>query len=293
MASYSQNSSLSWALFKETIDNGLIKAAQPKIIYPKFAKTYPVTGPVVRIDDTQDSWINPGLIGEAAEENGAALNFNSSNISMKEIGVAPRLPMNWIEDSRIDLIDQHVEAIGLGMARYLNSDMLTGLNTWVVGGTYNGNTFNAVSNHDVSANAVWSSSSSDIIADIAAGLAALGADNVGDGLKYLVVHPTPFQYVMTDPNFLKYINYGNSDLVQKGIYPTPFGITFLVTNQAATDYALLVNVDMAAIKYYERKKLTTVLEKHERISMIDIIIKMRYAFHCGRPKAIYRINTIA
>jgi len=293
MTSYAQNSSLSWALFTEQVENGLIKALQPKIIYTKFAKSYPTTGPVVRYDDTNESWMSPGLVGESGEYPGGALTFNSTNISMKDIGIAPRLPMNWIKDSRVDLIDEHVQEIGFGMARHLNSDMLTGINTWVSGGTYNGNTYSAVANHVQSATAVWSDAGSDIIADIAKGLAVLGADDAADGLKYLVVHPTPFQYVMTDPNFLKYINYGNSDLVQKGIYPTPFGITFLVTSQAATTYALMVNTDLANIKFYEREALTTELERHARTNHVDIVISMRYAFACGRPKAIYKINTIA
>jgi len=293
MTTYAQNSSLSWATFKEQVDDSLIKALQPKIIYNLFAKSYPATSAVIRYDDSQESWINPGLVGESGEYPGGALNFNSTYISMKDIGVAPRLPMNWVRDSRFDLINEHVEEIGFGVARYLNSDMLTALNAWVVGGAYNGNTYSSVTNHTTTANAVWSSTSADIIADIAEALAVLGADDAADGKKYLVVHPTPFQYVMTDPNFLKYINYGNADLVEKGIYPTPFGITFLVTSQAASTYALMVNTDLAAIKYYEREPLSTQLEYHARTNHVDIVVRMRYAFACGRPKGILKINTIA
>jgi len=293
MATYSMSSAQTWATFKEQVDDTLIKALQPKIIYNLLGKTYPATQGVMAFDDTQESWISPDEVGESGEYPGAVMRFHRNYISMKDIGVAPRIPMNWIKDSRFDLVNEHVEEIGFGIARYLNSDMLTALNTWVAGGTYNGTTFSAVSGHVITATATWASSSADIIADIANAIAVLGADNAADGKKYLIIHPTPFQYVMTDPNFLKYINYGNADLIQRGIYPTPFGVTFLVTSQAATTYALMVNVDMSAIKYYEREPLTTTLEYHARTNHLDLVVRMRYAFACGRPKGIVKINTIA
>jgi hypothetical protein len=96
-----------------------------------------------------------------------------------------------------------------------------------------------------------------------------------------------------DPNLLKYINYGDASLIQKGIYPTPFGVDLLVTSQAALDYALIVNVDLASVKYYEREPLTTEMEKSARSKNLDIVAYIRYSFAVGRPKGISKITGIA
>ena len=293
MASVASSSAQTWAMFKEQVDDTLIKALQPRIIYNLIAKVYPATQGVVAWDKTNDSWLNPTEIAESGEYPNAVMNFARTYISMKDIGLAPRLPINWIKDARFDLITEYIEEIGFGIARYLNADLLSAMNIWVGGGTYNGDTFSAVSNHVTEAAAVWSDNSADIVDDIMAADAALAADDAGDGMKYLVLHPTPMRYLLTDPQFLKFSNYGNNDLITKGIFPTPYGITILRTSQAATTYALLVNVDMSAIKYYEREPLSTEVEKSARSQHIDIVARMRYAFACGRPKGLVKINTIA
>ena len=82
-------------------------------------------------------------------------------------------------------------------------------------------------------------------------------------------------------------------MIQKGIYPTPFGVDILVTSQAATTYGLIVNVDLANIRYYEREPLTVEVEKAARSKHLDIVAYIRYAIACGRPKGIVKINTIA
>ncbi len=45
-AGIAASSANSWALFKEQVDDTIIKALQPKIIYPLLAKAYPANGPV-------------------------------------------------------------------------------------------------------------------------------------------------------------------------------------------------------------------------------------------------------
>lgn len=281
----------SWALFKEQVDDTIIKALQPKIIYPLLAKVYPANGPVVDYNTT-DSWLNPEQESEGGEYPNQIMDFTRNFATIKDIGIAPRIPINWIKDARWDLVNDHVEAIGFGIARYINKDFLTALNVFVAGGTYAGQTYSAPTGHVTTAAAVWSSASADIIADISAALAVLEADDAGDGRKFLVLHPTPFKYLRVDPNLLKYINYGNADLIQKGIYPTPFGVDILVTSQAATTYGLLVNVDLAAIRYYEREPLTVEIEKAARSKHLDVVAYIRYAIACARPKGIVKINTI-
>jgi len=170
---------------------------------------------------------------------------------------------------------------------------LTALNTFVAGGTYNGQTISAVSGHTTTAGALWSTASADIIQDISLALGVLEADDAGDGRKFLILHPDTFKYLRIDPNLLKYLNYGNADLVQKGIYPTPFGVDILVTSQAATTYGLLVNADLASIRYYEREPLTVEVEKAARSKHLDVVAYIRYAFAVARPKALVKINTIA
>lgn len=288
----SASSATTWALFKEQVDDTIIKALQPKIIYPLLAKVYPANGPVVDYNTT-DSWLNPEQESESGEYPNQILEFTRNFATIKDIGVAPRIPMNWIKDARWDLVNDHVEAIGFGIARYINSDFLTALNVFVAGGTYAGQTFTAPTNHVTTATAIWSATSADIIKDISDGLAVLEADDAGDGRKFLVLHPNTFKYLRTDPNLLKFLNYGNADLIQKGIYPTPFGVDILVTSQAATTYGLLVNVDLAAIRYYEREPLTVEVEKAARSKHIDIVAYIRYAIACARPKGLVKINTIA
>lgn len=294
MATVANSSAQTWAMFKEQVDDTLIKALQPRIIYNLLAKVYPATQGVMAWDKT-DSWINPAEVGESGEYQSAAMTFSRTYISMKDIGIAPKLNINWIKDARFDLITEYIEEIGFGIARYLNADLLSAINIWVAGGTYNGEVFAALTNpsHVTTAAAIWSSNSADIVDDIMAADAVLAAEDAGDGMKYLVLHPTPMRYLLTDPQFLKFSNYGNNDLITKGIFPTPYGMTILRTSQAATTYALLVNVDMAAIKYYEREPLSTEIEKSARSQHIDIVARMRYAFACGRPKGIIKINTIA
>lgn len=284
-------SASTWALFKEQVDDTIIKALQPKIIYPLLAKVYPANGPVVEYNTT-DSWLTPEEESESGEYPNAVLDFTRRFATVKDLGVAPRIPINWIKDSRWDLVNDHVEAIGFGIARYINSDFLTALNTFVAGGTYQGQTFTAPTDHVITATALWSSASADIIKDISDGLAVLEADDAGDGRKFLILHPNTFKHLRIDPNLLKYLNYGNSDLIQKGIYPTPFGVDILVTSQAADTYGLMVNVDLASIKYYEREPLTVEIEKAARSKHLDIVAYIRYTIACARPKGLVKINTI-
>jgi len=286
------SSNASWSLFKEQVDDTIIKALQPKIIYPLLGKVYPANGPVVDYNVT-DSWLNPEETSESGEYPNQILDFTRKFATIKDVGVAPRIPINWIKDSRWDLVNDHVEAIGFGIARHINSDFLTALNTYVAGGTYAGQTLTAVTNHTTTATAVWSAAGADIILDISNGLEAMESDDAGDGRKFLVLHPSAFKYLRVDPNLLKYINYGNADLIQKGIYPTPFGVDILVTSQAATTYGLLINVDLAAIRYYEREPLTVEVEKAARSKHLDIVSYIRYAVACARPKGLVKINTIA
>ena len=285
------SSATTWALFKEQVDDTIIKALQPKIIYPLLAKVYPANGPVVDYNTT-DSWLAPEEESESGEYPSQILDFTRNFATIKDVGVAPRIPINWIKDSRWDLVNDHVEAIGFGIARHINSDFLTALNVFVAGGTYRGQTFQAPTNHVVTAGALWSATSADIITDISNGLAALEADDAGDGRKFLILHPNAFKYLRTDPNLLKYINYGNADLIQKGIFPTPFGVDILVTSQATATYGLLVNVDLASIRYYEREPLTVEVEKAARSKHLDIVAYLRYAIACARPKGLVKINTI-
>lgn len=291
-AGVGSTSASTWALFKEQVDDTIIKALQPKIIYPLLAKTYPANGPVVEYNTT-DSWLSPEVESEGGEYPSAVLDFTRNFATVKDLGIAPRIPINWIKDARWDLVNDHVEAIGFGIARYINSDFLTALNTYVAGGTYQGQTLVAPTSHVTTATAVWSAATADIIKDISDGLAVLEADDAGDGRKFLILHPNTFKYLRIDPNLLKYLNYGNADLIQKGIYPTPFGVDILVTSQAATTYGLMVNVDLAAIKYYEREPLTVEIEKAARSKHLDIVSYIRYAVACARPKGLVKINTIA
>jgi HK97 family phage major capsid protein len=288
----SGSSASSWSLFKEQVDDTIIKALQPKIIYPLLGKVYPANGPVIEYNVT-DSWLNPEQEAEGGEYPSAILDFTRSFVSVKDIGVAPRIPINWIKDARWDLVNDHVEAIGFGIARHINTDFLTALNVFVAGGTYGGQTYTAVTNHVVTAGAVWSDVNADIIADLSKSLTALESDDAGDGRKFAIMHPSVFNYLRTDPNLLRYLNYGNAELIQKGIYPTPFGLDILVTSQAATTYVLIVNVDLASIRYYERESLTVEVEKAARSKHLDIVAYIRYAIACARPKGLVKLNTVA
>ena len=285
------SSASTWALFKEQVDDTIIKALQPKIIYPLLGKTFPALGPVVDFNVT-DTWLNPEEVSESGEYPNQILDYERKFATVKDLGISPRIPINWIKDSRWDMVNDHVEAIGFGMARHINADFLSALNIFVAGGTYQGQSYSAVPDHTVTANALWASSSADVIRDISYVLAALESDDAGDGRKFLILHPETFKELRIDPNLLKYLNYGNSDLIQRGIYPTPFGVDILVTSQAAKEYGLVVNVDLAAIKYYEREPLTVEIEKAARSKHMDIVSYLRYAVACARPKGLAKINTI-
>jgi hypothetical protein len=285
MAGIGASSNATWALFKEQVDDTIIKALQPKIIYPLIAKVYPANGPVVDYN-TSDTWITPEEQSESGEYPSQVMQFTRNIAHIKDLGVAPRLPINWIKDSRWDLVNDHVEAIGFGIARTINSDFLTALYTFVAGGAYNGVTYSEVTGHSVAATASWTSTSSDIIADISAVLQVLESDDAGDGRKFLIMHPSKFSKLRIDPNLLKYLNYGSADLIQKGIYPTPFGVDILVTSQASSSYVICVNADLASVRYYEREPLTVEVEKVARNKHLDIVAFLRYAFACGRPKGL-------
>jgi len=288
----STSSATSWALFKEQVDDTIIKALQPKIIYPLLFKTYAANGPVMEFNVT-DSWLAPETVSEAGEYPNGVMAFTRKFATMKDVGIAPRIPINWIKDARWDLVNDYVEQIGFGIARSINTDALTAINTFVAGGTYENQSWSAVTNHVTTAGAKWSSNSADVLTDISQGLGALEADDAGDGKKYLILHPSTFKYLRVDPNLLKYINYGDASLIQKGIYPTPFGLDILSTSQAGTTYGLMVNTDLAALKYYEREPLTTEMDKDVRSKHLNIVAYIRYALTAGRPKGIVKINTIA
>ncbi|TRZ48101.1 MAG: hypothetical protein D4S01_10975 [Dehalococcoidia bacterium] len=286
------SSAQSWALFKEQVDDTIIKALQPKIIYPILCKTYPALSPSVEYNVT-DSWLDADETAESGEYKSKVMSFTRKFATIKDVGIAPRIPINWIKDARWDLVNDHVEAIGFGIARKMNSDFLSAANLFVAGGTVDGQTYSAVSANVLTATALWSSTSADILNDISRALGQLGAENAGEGKKYLIVHPYAMQYIRLDPNLVKYLNYGDPALIQRGIYPTPFGVDILETSQAATTYALLINADLASLKYYEREPLTTEMEKSARSKNLDIVAYCRYAFACGRPKGIVKIDTIS
>jgi hypothetical protein len=48
-AGVGSSSSQSWALFKEQVDDTIVKALQPKIVYPLLAKVYPAKWPSYRL----------------------------------------------------------------------------------------------------------------------------------------------------------------------------------------------------------------------------------------------------
>lgn len=279
------SSATTWALFKEQVDDTIIKALQPKIVYPLLCKVYPANGAVIEYNVT-DSWLSPEEESESGEYPSAVLQFERKFVTVKDLGVAPRIPINWIKDARWDLVNDHVEAIGFGIARSINSDFLGALYIFVAGGTYNGQTYTAPTGHSIAATAAWSAVAADVVNDISRMLAVLEADDAGDGRKFLILHPNVFKYLRVDPNLLKYLNYGNAELIQKGIYPTPFGVDILVTSQASSSYALMVNSDLAALRYYEREPLTTEIEKAARSKHLDIVAYIRYAFACARPKGL-------
>jgi len=291
MAGQSVSSATSWALFKEQVDDTIIKALQPKIIYPLLFKTYAANGPVMEFNVT-NSWLTPATVSESGEYPAGAMVFDRKFATIKDVGIAPQLPINWIKDARWDLVNDYVEQIGFGIARSINTDALSAINIFVAGGTYENQTWTTVS-HDQAATATWASATADVMADISGALNKLESDDAGDGRKYLIMHPSAFQHVRTDPNLLKYINYGDASLIQKGIYPTPFGVDILSTSQAATTYALLPNVDLAALKYYEREPLTTEMDKDIRAKRLNISAYIRYALTCGRPKGIAKITGVA
>jgi hypothetical protein len=291
------SSAVSWALFKEQVDDTIIKALQPKIIYPILCKTYPALSPSVEYNVT-NSWLDADETSESGEYLSKVMSFTRKFATIKDVGIAPRIPINWIKDARWDLVNDHVEAIGFGIARKINSDFLSALYYYVAGGDVDGQTYSAVTNNLLDATATWDSTSADILNDISRGLGQLGAENAGEGKKYLIVHPYVMQYIRLDPNLVKYLNYGDPALIQRGIYPTPFGVDILETSQAAYDstasagsksYVLMVNADLAALKYYEREPLTTEMEKSARSKNLDIVAYTRYAFACGRPRAIVKI----
>lgn len=285
------SSAQSWALFKEQVDDTIIKALQPKIIYPILAKTYPAISPSVEYNVT-DSWLDADEVAESGEYSSKVMNFTRKFATIKDVGVAPRIPINWIKDSRWDLVNDHVEAIGFGIARKINSDFLTALDAFVAGGKVDGQTYAAVSGNVLTATAKWDTSSADILADVSKALGQLGAQDAGEGKKYLIVHPYMMQWIRLDPNLVKYLNYGDPSLIQRGIYPTPFGVDILETSQASQTDTFVVNSDLANLKYYEREPLTTEMEKSARSKNLDIVAYTRYAFACGRPKAIVKVATV-
>ena len=89
------SSAQSWALFKEQVDDTIIKALQPKIIYPICCKTYPAISPSVEYNVT-DSWLDPEEIAEAGEYASSVMSFTRKFATIKDVGVAPRIPINWI-----------------------------------------------------------------------------------------------------------------------------------------------------------------------------------------------------
>lgn len=296
----SMSGAASWALFKEQVDDTIIKALQPKIIYPLLFKTYAANGPVMEFNVT-DSWLSPQEVAESGEYPSGVMDFTRKYASIKDVGIAPRIPINWIKDARWDLVNDYVEQIGFGIARSINTDSLTAIELFVAGGTYAGQTWTAVTDHSPAATAVWSGTSADVLTDVSAMLNALESDDAGDGKKYLILHPQAFQYLRVDPNLLKYINYGDASLVQKGIYPTPFGVDILCTSQAyylstagsgSKTYALMVNADLAALKYYEREPLTTEMDKDVRTKYLNIVAYCRYALTCGRPKGLVKLTGV-
>jgi hypothetical protein len=254
-------------------------------------KTYAANGPVMEFNVT-DSWLTPDTVSESGEYPSAVMAFTRKYATIKDLGIAPRLPINWIKDARWDLVNDYVEQIGFGIARSINSDALGAINTFVQGGTYEGQTWTAPTSHAQAATAAWSAAGADILADISGTLGLLEADDAGDGKKYLILHPNVFKYLRTDPNLLKYINYGDASLIQKGIYPTPFGVDILCTSQASASYALLVNTDLSALKYYEREPLTTEMDKDVRSKHLNIVAYLRYALTCGRQKGLAVITGV-
>lgn len=283
-----------WALFKEQVDDTIIKAVQPKIVYPIISKTYPAASGVQEFNTT-DSFLDPEYVGESGEYPSVNMSFSRTKVNMYDLGLAPRLPINWIKDSRWDLVNDHVEAIGFGIARKLNTECLQTQQYSVTASAAKfGVTYTDItSTNSVSATATWANASADVMKDVSLGLGLLEGLDFADGKKYLLTHPSAFKYLRIDTNLLKYINYGDASLIQKGIYPTPFGVDILNTTAADSTNAWIINYDYASFKYYEREPLTTEMEKAARSKNLEVVASIRYAFAMGRPKANVRIATVS
>lgn len=280
-----------FALFTDQVDETVVRAMQPLIIYDKVSRKVGVSKGNVREYNqmTADEPITMSKVSEGGEFLNATVEFDRKVVAFDETGTAITISKRLIEDAEWDVVQYHMEEAGFAAARTINRDCLESIRA---------NVPTSLPDNSTPAVAAWSAAGADPIRDISLLVERLESNNYGQGTKYLVIHPTPGAYLRIDPNVSRALNYGDATVLKGDKMPQLFDVNILRTSdlKSQTGYtslantmALLVNADYA-MNYYERQPLTVEQENIPKTRSIQIIPYMRYGFAVIRPNATAQLT---
>ena len=282
-----------FALFTEQVDATIVRAMQPKVVYPEITRKVTADKGNVREYNklTEDEPISMTKVSEGSEFDADLIEFDRYVVSFDEVGAAPRISKRLIEDAEWDVIQLYLEEIGFSAARTMNNDCLETLRAGVP---------TSSPDNSVAASALWSASNADPLKDLSLGVNTIENSNYGDGRKYVACHPEAMAYLRLDPNVSRVMNYGDATVLKGKKLPEIFDLNFLTTtalksqtgwSSLAKTMVLGLNADYA-LNFYERQALRTEQIDVAKSRAVDLIPHMRYAFASIRPNATFQITGV-
>lgn len=282
-----------FALFTDQVDETVVRAMQPLIVYDKLSRKVSVSKGNVREYNqmTNDQPISLSKVSEGGEFSNATVEFDRKVVAFDETGVALTLSKRLIEDAEWDIVQIHMEEVGFAAARIMNNDCLE---------TIRANIPLSSPDNQIASVGVWTGASADPIRDISLTLERLEANDYGEGTKYFVIHPTPGAYLRLDPNVSRALNYGDASVLKGNKMPQLFDVNILRTSSLksqtgytslANTFGLMINADYA-MNYYERQPLQVEQQEIPKTRSIQIVPYMRYGFSVIRPNATAQVTGI-
>lgn len=261
-------------LFYDTLEANLVGTLQQNIIYPSV--TTMITAP----KGSSFLWssvkrrLTAETITTGTEGESATLEFERNILDLTEKGVTPRIYDNDINDARWDVVQTTLDEVGKAMARAMNEDMVTAIDSAVP------------ATNVVAATNTWASDDADILLDL-----KNGADTVFDDdgkPDALIMNPTDYTSMWVQPDFLRATQQGDKMLIE-GAIDKVLNMSIFTTTAVTAGSVYGLN-SQETVNFYEREAFSTEFRKPSRERATDIIAWARYGFAVIRPENLFKIT---
>jgi len=272
-------------MFYDTIEAVIVETLQRKIIYPSL--TTPVPAP----QGNAFLWTKVNARPEAlqattgSEGDNVNLEFKRNILELTEKKMVPRVFDNDVNDSRWDVVAITTNEVAKAFARALNADFVTAVNANVL----TSSTSPTGTAHTVAATAKWNTSQADILADLAAGMNTVYAE---DGeVDSLMMNPQTYTSMLMQPDFLRATQQGDRALLE-GAIDKVFNMSIFTSTTLTNGLVYGLN-SKESVNFYEREPFTTEFDRDAKARATNIVCHARYGFAVVRPEHIFEITGAA